>query len=291
MNDHKIIRGDCLKLLSKIKQKVDLTFLDPPFNQDKEYKSWNDNMPEEKYWQFMQDVCKKVFEITSEGGALYFMQREKNAEFVLRCLRESGWSFQNLIIWKKKTSAVPCSNKFGKHYQIIAFAVKGKKPKIFNRLRISPPLPTNYKYERENGVYLTDAWDDIRELTAGYFAGDEALRKANGERFHKQQTPLSLLLRIILSSTKIGDVILDPFAGTGTALVAAKQLKRKSIGIEIDSDNVARIKSRLKEISSPDQASKFYKDYICTENLKKIWDIESSFLPTSGKEALKLFTV
>lgn len=291
MNDHKIIRGDCLKLLSRIEQKVDLTFLDPPFNQDKEYNSWNDNMPEEKYWQFMQDVCKKVFEITSEGGALYFMQREKNAEFVLRCLRESGWSFQNLIVWKKKTSAVPCSNKFGKHYQIIAFAVKGKKPKIFNRLRISPPLPANYKYERENGVYLTDAWDDIRELTAGYFAGDEALKKANGERFHKQQTPIALALRIILSSTNIGDVVLDPFAGTGTTIVAAKQLKRKSIGIEIDSDNVARIKSRLKEILPSDQTSKFYKDYICTENLKKIWDIDSSFLPTGGKEALKLFTV
>lgn len=291
MTNHKIIHGDCLKLLSKTKQRVDLTFLDPPFNQDKEYNSWNDNMPEDKYWQFMRDVCKKVFKITSEGGALYFMQREKNAEFVLRCLRESGWSFQNLIIWKKKTSAVPCSKKFGKHYQIIAFAIKGKRPRIFNRLRISPPLPANYKYERENGIYVTDAWDDIRELTAGYFAGDEALRKANGERFHKQQTPLSLLLRIILSSTKIGDVVLDPFAGTGTALVAARQLKRKSVGIEIDSENVARIKSRLKEISPSDQISKLYKDYIYTENLKKIWDIDSSFLPTGGKDALTLFTV
>ena len=55
----------------------------------------------------MRDVCKEVYALTPDGGAIYFMQREKNSEFVLRCLRESGWTFQNLIVWKKKTSAVP----------------------------------------------------------------------------------------------------------------------------------------------------------------------------------------
>ena len=291
MNNYKIIHGDCLKSLSikKILHKVDLTFLDPPFNQDKEYSSWDDNLPEDKYWQMMKDVCRDIFEITSDGGAIYFMQREKNAEFVLRCLRETGWAFHNLIVWKKKTSAVPCSNKFGKHYQIIAFATKGKTPRIFNRLRISPPLPSNYKYERENGVYLTDNWDDIRELTSGYFAGDEAIKKENGERFHKQQAPIALLLRIILSSTKIGDTVLDPFAGTGTTLVVAEQLKRKSIGIEIDSDNIECIKSRIKEVSPSDSISRFYKDYIYTENLKDIWRVGyTSFIPNK-MEAVKLF--
>lgn len=292
MNNCKIIQGDCLKLLSakKIPQEIDLTFLDPPFNQDKEYNSWNDNLPEGEYWLFMNEVCKNIFEITSDGGAIYFMQREKNAEFVLQCLRKTGWSLQNLIIWKKKTSAVPCSNKFGKHYQIIAFATKGKMPRVFNRLRISPPLPPNYKLERENGIYLTDIWDDIRELTSGYFAGDEAIRNGNGERFHKQQSPLALLLRIILSSTKIGDTVFDPFAGTGTALVAAEQLQRKSIGIEIDLENVRCIKSRLKEMNPADDVMRFYKDYIYTENLKEIWNVEHHFLSIPKKsEPLKLF--
>jgi DNA modification methylase len=86
----------------------------------------------------------------------------------------------------------------------------------------SPPLPPNYK-STENGVYVTDIWDDIRELTSGYFAGDEAIRLENGERFHKQQSPIALLLRIILSSTQIGDTVFDPFAGTGTTLVTAYQ--------------------------------------------------------------------
>src|SRR5262249_14488195 len=153
---------------------VDLTFLDPPFNQQKDYALHNDAMPDDKYWEMMTAVCHSIFQLTTSGGAIYFMQREKNTEAVLRCLRETGWTFQNLIIWKKKTSAVPVQGRYGKHYQIIAYATKGAKPRVFNRLRITPPLPSNYKYEREGGIFVTDVWDDIRELTAGYFAGPEA---------------------------------------------------------------------------------------------------------------------
>lgn len=291
MKDYKIIRDDCLKYLAeaKVSQQVDLTFLDPPFNQDKEYNSWQDDLPKDKYWQIIKDVCKSVFNITSDGGAMYFMQREKNTEFVLQCLRETGWTLQNLIVWKKKSSAVPCSNKFGMQYQVIAFAVKGKKPRVFNRLRVFPPLPPNYKMERTNGIYLTDVWDDIRELTSGYFAGDEALRKENGERFHKQQSPIALLLRIILSSTKIGDTVLDPFAGTGTTLVVAEQLGRISIGIEIDKDNVECIKHRLEEVSKSDNIIKYYKEYIYTENLRDIWKVDSTSFSPIKHENLALF--
>ena len=102
MTSYQIIQGDCVNLLKscQIKEEVDLTFLDPPFNQKKEYASCDDNLPDEKYWQFMKDVCSGVYQITAEGGAVYFMQREKNTEFVLRCLRETGWTLQNLIIGK-----------------------------------------------------------------------------------------------------------------------------------------------------------------------------------------------
>ena len=256
--------------------KIDLSFLDPPFNQDKAYNQWDDNLPPEEYWKWMQEVCSKIYALTSDGGAIYFMQREKNTEFVLQCLRDSGWTFQNLIVWKKKTSAVPGMKRFGKHYQIIGFATKGKTPRVFNRLRIDPPLPSDYKYTRENGMFVTDVWDDIRELTSGYFAGDEALRDADGNRLHKQQTPIQLLLRIILSSTNPGDVVLDPFAGSGTTLVVSEQLGRKSIGIEIDAFNVELIQNRLAEQREADDVSRFFKDYACTSDLETIWRKERS---------------
>jgi len=254
--------------------KIDLSFLDPPFNQDKAYNQWDDNLPPEEYWEWMQEVCSKIYALTSDGGAIYFMQREKNTEFVLQCLRDSGWTFQNLIVWKKKTSAVPGTKRFGKHYQIIGFATKGKTPRVFNRLRIDPPLPADYKYTRENGIFVTDVWDDIRELTSGYFAGDEALRDAEGNRLHKQQTPIQLLLRIILSSTNPGDVVFDPFAGSGTTLVVSEQLARKSIGIELDAFNVELIQNRLAEQRESDDVSRCLKDYVCTPNLELIWGKE-----------------
>jgi site-specific DNA-methyltransferase (adenine-specific) len=281
-NFHQVFNGDCLKLLPQLTTEVNLTFLDPPFNQGKSYTACTDNLSETEYWEQMKKVSSQIFKITSEGGAIYFMQREKNAEQVLQVLRETGWTFQNLIIWKKMTSAVPGQMRFGKSFQIIAFATKGSRPGVFNRLRIDPPLLKNQKYERENGVFLTDVWDDIRELTSGYFAGDEALRTKDGERFHKQQSPTALLLRIILSSSKAGDCVLDPFAGTGTTAIVAKQLNRNSLSIEIDKENVIKIKSRLHPLRKADLIDKYFEDYKFTENLKEILKFDSHSLIVSA---------
>lgn len=269
--NNQVINGDCRQVLSSLPTKVDLTFLDPPFNQQKDYAFGDDNLPVNYYWEMMREVCSQIFRMTSDGGAIYFMQREKNSEEVLRVLRETGWQFQNLIIWKKMTSAVPGQTRYGKAFQVIAFATKGKRPRVFNRLRINPPLLKHHKYERENGMFVTDVWDDIRELTSGYFAGDEAIKKETGERFHKQQSPIALLLRIILTSSKIGDTVLDPFAGTGTTAVVAKQLKRNSVSIEIDKTNAESIENRVDKICAPDDIEKFCNDYNCTEDLKTIW--------------------
>ena len=285
----KTLEGDCLSLLTPaafaqagITEKVHLTFLDPPFNQGKDYDYFDDDIPHERYWHWMAEVCARVRDLTANGGAIYFMQREKNTEAVLRCLRETGWTLQNLIIWTKRTSAVPNSWRFGKQYQIIAFATKGRKPRVFHRLRIDLPIRPEYKYEREDGVFVTDVWDDIRELTSGYFAGDEALRLTNGERFHKQQSPVALLLRIILSSTNPGDLVLDPFAGTGTTLVVAEQLGRPSVGIEIDPKNVEMIHWRLQEKREADSILPLRHYYRFTPNLDEIW---ASTLPKwEGKE-------
>jgi len=147
----------------------------------------------------------------------------------------------------------------------------GEKAKTFHRLRIDPPLPQNYKSQRKNGMFVTDIWDDIREMTSGYFAGNEAVRNENGERFHKQQSPLALLVRIILTSSRVGDRVLDPFAGTGTTLCAAHQLQRKSVGIELDPVNADLIKNRLSNIREADRIQKYYKDYLYSEKLPEIW--------------------
>ncbi|MDA8022147.1 MAG: site-specific DNA-methyltransferase [Gammaproteobacteria bacterium] len=266
-----IVAGDCLRWLRAATRKIDLTFLDPPFNQGRFYRRFNDKQEADAYWEWITEVLAELRAKTSPGGAVYFMHREKNAEFVLRALRRSGWSFQNLIVWKKMASAVPGGARFGKHYQIIAFAANGAKTRVFHKLRIAPPPLPHHKHARQNGVYVTDVWDDIREMTSGYFAGREPLRTADGARFHKQQSPVALLLRIILSSSKPGDLVLDPFAGTGTTPAVAGQLGRRSIGVEIDPENVARIEERIRAARAADCVEKFYEYYRHTENFESIW--------------------
>ena len=175
--ERKVLNCDCINYLNEINNDIyDLSFLDPPFNQGKSYNHHDDQLEPTVYWNWMYDVSDAIYKKTSPGGAIYFMQREKNTKEVINVIERSGWIFQNLIVWKKKSSAVPSAYRFGKQYQIIVFATKGKTPRVFNRLRIDPPLLVTEKIKRENGLYVTDVWDDVRELTSGYFAGDEPLR-------------------------------------------------------------------------------------------------------------------
>ncbi len=283
-----VLCGDCRQLLSKgalQQQGVDLpfalTFLDPPFNQGKDYAYFDDDLPETEYWQWLAEICAKVYNLTMDGGAIYFMHREKNAEHVLRCLRETGWTLQNLIVWQKRTSAVPNRWRYGKAYQIIAFATKGQRLRVFHRLRIDAPLRPEYRYEREEGVFVTDIWDDIRELTSGYYAGEEALRRPNGTRLCTQQAPVALLLRILLASTQSGDWVLDPFAGTGTTLVVAEQLGRNAVGIEIDPQMVEVIRWRLAVKRPADSIAPYRTYYRFTPHLDAIWPPNAPSYPLS----------
>jgi DNA modification methylase len=274
-----VLEGDCvhhLQLLSARGEQFHLTFLDPPFNQGKDYEQFDDNLPPDKYWMWMEQVCRLIHQCSVPGAAIYFMQREKNTEQVLRVLRETGWCLQNLIIWLKKTSAVPNTIRFGKQYQIIAYATKGATPRAFHRLRIDAPLRPEHRQPREEGVFVTDCWDDIRELTSGYFAGDEALRTEDGQRFHKQQSPIALLLRIILASTNPGDRVLDPFAGTGTTGVVAQQLGRYCVLIENSPRNIAMIRRRLEACRPADSIDKWRSYYRFTPGLDEIWPTENA---------------
>lgn len=280
-----IHRADCLHWLQAQRRlTVDLTFLDPPFNQGHFYRHFDDKQEEAVYWRWMTQVLAALHDKTSEGGAVYFMQREKNSEYVLTALRDSGWHLQNLLIWKKMTSAVPSAQRFGKQYQVIAYATKGRRARVFNKLRIDLPCAAHQKVPRKGGVFVTDVWDDIRELTSGYYAGSEPLRTAAGARFHKEQSPVALLARIILSSSLPGDMVLDPFAGTGTTLVTAAQLDRKAVGIEIDADNVASVRQRLTARRPADDLAKLRAYYCHTPNLDAIWNSDAAplRLPRAG---------
>ena len=273
MPSWELAQGDCLDFLRRRPPeapKFDLAFLDPPFNQGRDYRMHDDGMDERDYWQWMLEVCLEVRRGSSEGAAVWFMQREKNSEHVLRILRESGWTFRNLVVWKKKTSPTLQQTSFGKAWQMLAYAVNGERPAVFNHLRIDPPVPAGYA-PRERGMLATDVWDDIRELTSGYLAGHEPLRAPDGSRAHLQQAPLALLLRIVLASSRPGGLVLDPFAGTGTTLAVAEAAGRRSLGIEKDPANCEMVKKRLRERRDAERVEALRRDYILTPNLQELW--------------------
>ena len=290
MTQTDILHGDCKDIIPSLEHNIDLTFLDPPFNQGKEYENYNDSLPEAEYWNAMENVCRLVHDKTSDGGCIYFMQREKNIAGVLDILAKTDWTYQNTIIWRKKLPGTPMQYRYPKNYQIIIFATKGTSPKTFNQLRINPELPRSYKYERVRGIQVSDVWDDIRELTSGYLAGREPLFTADGGRFHYQQTSLGILLRIILSSSMPGDTILDPFAGTGTTATVASQLGRNSISIEQADKNVQCIKKRTGITRDIDNIDRRYAEYQYTDNLDAIWGHHPQNLIT-GYTQSKIITV
>lgn len=267
-----LINNKCeAALLMEQVGEIDLTFLDPPFNQGKTYQEFDDAQSPDEYWKWLQWVVQLVHRVSVVGATVYLMHREKNLQHLIRILEQEGWTVQNVIIWKKLTSAVPGKYRFGKQYQPIVCATKGPRPRVFNRLRIDPPLPPNYTTPRKNGVLLTDVWDDIRELTSGYLAGKEPLRNATGGRLHNQQAPVALLLRILLASSMPGDTVLDPFAGTGTTAVVAKQLNRNSFEIEADPANARAIQDRLDNSRIVDDLVPLQCYYHATDNLERIW--------------------
>jgi len=276
----KIFLDDCVHFLDVLSpstvpttpQKWHMTFLDPPFNQGKEYNSHDDNMDDTEYWSWIWRVCARLTGKTVPGGALYFMHREKNLAKIMQAVESTGWTIQNVIMWKKKSSAVPGAFRYGKSYQPIVYATLGDKPRTFNKLRIDPPLLVTEAYKRKNGVYLTDIWDDIREMTSGFYAGEEAIRDPKTKkRVHKQQSPLRLLARMILTSTMPGDIVFDPFAGTGTTGIAAEWLDRQSIVVEKDMANTDVISDRIMSQCDDKHLSGLDYEYRYTEYLKDIY--------------------
>jgi DNA modification methylase len=265
-----LINDDCSDYIEKLESEIDMTFLDPPFNQDKNYPNHDDSMDEDEYWEWIKNISADIYDKTSEGGSIYFMQREKNSHKVMKVLEESGWDYRNLIIWEKMTSPVPYKNGYNKSYQVIAFYTKGS-PKTFNKLRHDPPTPENYNKERENGIYVNDIWDNIRELTSGYFAGDEPLTK-EGNRVHKQQSPLHLVARMVLTSTMPGDTVLDPFSGTGTTHVVCNKLDRECISIEKSEEYYKTIKDRIDKNREEDNIDELKDYYSYTEDIDNIWN-------------------
>ena len=279
MEINKVICDDCVNGLTRIEDnKVDLIYLDPPFfTQDvqrlysKETKTeltfsdkWNSI---EEYLLFMEERLTECKRTLKDTGSI-FVHCDRNASHYLKVLLDKIFgmkNFQSEIIWTYKRWSNSKKGLLNNH-QVILFYSKTDRFK-FNRIYTEYSETTNIdqilqervrdkegkaKYKTDEngnvvigkskkGVPLSDVWE-IPYLNP----------KAKERVGYPTQKPVILLEQIIKLVTDEGDIVVDPFAGSGTTLVAAKILNRKYLGMDISSDAVLIAEKRLETLIKTD---------------------------------------
>ncbi len=230
----KLYQGDCLNFFKIIKNdSVDLVFADPPFNLSKLYPSEiDDNLKTENYLKWCQIWIYECIRVLKPGGALFIWNLPKwNA--VLTNYLESYLTFRHWIGVDIKYSLPISGRLYPSHYSLLYY-VKGEKPNTFHPDRLPMHICPKcfgdlkdyggYKDKMNpKGVNLTDVWTDIPPV-----------RHAKYKRRNRaNELSIKLLDRIIEMASNEGDLVLDPFGGSGTTYMAAELKKRKWIGCEI----------------------------------------------------------
>ena len=238
-DEHKILFGDALLALNEIADNsIDLVFADPPYNIGKNFNGNLDKWEkEEDYvnWCYKWlDLCiKKLKPI----GSFYVMTSTQFMPFFDIFLRKKLHILSRLV-WSYDSSGVQAKNHYGSMYEPILFCVKDKKNYIFNKKDILVEAKTGAKRKlvdyRKNPPQIYNS-----EKVPGNVWGFSRVRYRMDEyENHPTQKPIALLERIIRASSKEGDVVLDPFAGSFTTSFVAKELGRNSIGIELQEDYI-----------------------------------------------------
>ncbi len=251
----RIIPGDCVQVLQSLPEKsVDLIFADPPYNLQIENELWRPNATRvdgvdeswdhfssfENYDQFTAEWLKGCQRVLNDRGTIWVIGSYHNIFRVGRILQDMGFWILNDIIWIKNN---PMPNfrgvRFTNAHETLIWAQKIKGNKYtFNYQAMKSINPAGPGIEN---VQMRSDW------RLPICTGKERL-KINGEKAHPTQKPELLLERIILASSRPGDLILDPFFGTGTTGAVAKKLGRHWIGIEIDPGYITLARRRIDEI-------------------------------------------
>lgn len=257
---HKILWGDALEALNTIPDaSVDLIFADPPYNIGKNFNGTLDRWDtEEGYLFWCYEWLTLCLQKLTPNGSIYVMTATQFMPYLDIFLRNK-LSILSRIVWSYDSSGVQAKKYYGSMYEPIIFAVKNKNNYTFNASDIlveaktgakrklidyRKPIPTPYNTEKVPG----NVWNFPRVR----------YRMEEYEN-HPTQKPIALLERIVKASSNVGDVVLDPFAGTFTTAFVAQQYNRKSISIELQ-ENYVKIGLRRLGLATEFRGEKLEKE-------------------------------
>lgn len=247
-----ILLGDCTKILNSLPEKsVDLIFADPPYNLQLSQELWRPNLTKveavndawdqfpsfDEYDEFTRSwliACRRVLKDT---GTIWVIGSYHNIYRVGGILQDLGFWILNDIIWIK-TNPMPNFRgvRFTNAHETLLWAQKDKGAR--------------YTFNYQDMKALNDDLQMRSDWILPICTGAERV-KHNGQKAHSTQKPEALLYRIILSSSNPGDVVLDPFFGTGTTGAVAKKLHRHWIGIERDEEYIRVAEERINGVQVP----------------------------------------
>ncbi len=234
MNDIEIITGDALIELEKLETgSVDLVVADPPYNLGKDYGNNHDVQGFDDYLDFSRKWLRQAYRVLKPSGTLYVFMGFRFISYLYDILdRDLRMFFNTWIVWHYTQGMGKTKGFSPRHDDILMFTRSEDFKFNLDNVRV----PQKYFRERNNmrGANPGDVWEFSH------------VHYCNGNRQdHPTQKPEGLIERMVLASSDEGDLVVDPFSGSGTTLRVCQQLNRRAIGIEINPDYVARTKDRL----------------------------------------------
>ncbi len=258
--------ADCIETMENMPPKsINTIVTSPPYNLDKKYGIYDDNRTFEEWEKLIDSVAKSASRILKDNGSFFLnvspIPDKKTKEIIpldaiaYFIFKKHGYYLRNSIVWHFNNMQ-NCTNRLSGRWESILWFVKDINNYQFNLDAIRIPYITKNDKRLIGGTGRnpTDTWNfDLPTSDFWYFDRVNNMTKNKlGLTEHPCIYPTPMIERIIKMSTKIGDVVLDPFLGSGTTLVAARKLERVGLGIELDERYSEIIKKRITIEGSPE---------------------------------------
>jgi len=239
--------GDCLELLPQVEPgSVRLAFADPPFNLGRKYDdSFCDKRSDEEYLAWTAEWLSMVPAALADDGSFWLAINEKwVAEAKIMCT-DMGLHLRNWIVWHYSFGQA-MSTKFAKSNTHILYFTRHPKEFVFNDMQVRVPSLRQIEYgdkrANPNGKVPDATWDEFSRV-CGTFTEKQS--------WHDNQMPEPLMHRIVRVASNPGDLVMDPFGGAATTLVASERLGRRWLGFEV-SENYCLLGQQRVEAAGSD---------------------------------------